>query len=164
MRSSGAAALLVPWLLAGLPAASAAGPVALPSGVPFVRPDEVPARVREHCALPARILEAVREHAGDASSPGAPPDPERRLELRIRDVHAPGGGAWSGPKWISLEGELVEGSRRVAFHARRASLGGPLAPMLDTCEILSRCADALGRDVAGWLRAPRDGARLGDPE
>ena len=117
--------------------------------------DEVAGRVQQ-CGLSTRIPAYVEEYARGVGGTGA-------LRLRIEAVHAPGGGMWSGPKWIELSGVLRDDGRDVAsFRARRASLGGPFAPFMDTCAILNRCARALGRDIAAWLAEPSDHARLGD--
>jgi hypothetical protein len=142
------------------PAASSAQTIALDRSIAYAEPQSVPTRVREGCGLETRIPRYVEEYAASAQIEAAG---SRRLALRIEEVHAPGGGMWTGPKWIELGGELRAAGRVVAsFRARRASLGGPFAPFLDTCAILNRCARALGRDVAAWLADPTPDARLGD--
>jgi hypothetical protein len=119
-----------------------------------------PARVRERCALEREIprrLQALspRVRLAEGETP-------RRLVLRIEAVHAPAGGAWSGPKWLEVSGALHEGADVVgSFRARRSSFGGPFAPFLDTCSILERAAQAIAGDVAAWLEAPVPDARLG---
>lgn len=146
--------------------ALACTPVALASGA--ARADVVAtapaadwaAAVRERCALEREIprrLQALspRVRLADGEAP-------RRLVLRIEAVHAPAGGAWSGPKWLEVSGALHEGADVVgSFRARRSSFGGPFAPFLDTCAILERAAQAIAGDVAAWLEAPVPDARLG---
>ena len=38
-------------------------------------------------------------------------------ELESTEVHAPGGGAFSGPKWVTVEGALRDNGREAALGA-----------------------------------------------
>ena len=86
------------------------------------------------------------------------------LELAITEIHLPGGGAWSGPKWMELTGTLREGDADVvsSFRAKRFSAGGAFGAFKGTCHILERVGKAIAHDVGGWLQHPLDGAELGD--
>ena len=82
----------------------------------------------------------------------------RRLELLIRDVHAPPAGAFSGPKWLTLHGTLKSGGKEVgSFRAKRTTVFGA-----GTCGMLFKCVNAIADDVSEWLKSPTRDARLGN--
>jgi hypothetical protein len=87
----------------------------------------------------------------------------RLLTLEVRHVLGPGGGRWTGPKSMSIYGELLEPTgegewQRVAsFHARRTTTRGR-----GTCEMLEVVANAIGRDVRPWLARPSLNTPLGE--
>lgn len=86
------------------------------------------------------------------------------MELAITEIHMPGGGAWSGPKWMELTGTLREGDGHVvsSFRAKRFSTVAFNPLKRPTCQMLQRAGKAIARDVGQWLRNPLDGAELGD--
>ena len=66
-------------------------------------------------------------------------------------------------KILTLFGTLYEnGKRGPSFSATRHSRGGAFAGFKSSCAFYGRCAEALGQDIAAWLDAPVDGAKLGD--
>ena len=84
------------------------------------------------------------------------------LRMAITEVFAPGGGAWSGPKWMTVTGTLVENDQAIAsFGAKRYSSGGAFGGYKGTCSIIGRCTKAIAQDIAAWLKSPVDGAELG---
>ena len=92
------------------------------------------------------LVDQVKETAGPA------------LRVTIKDVSGAGGGAWSGPRYLIISGTLwKDGAVAGTFVARRTSGG-----VLSSCRLLDRCAMALGKDVAKWLRDPTMNARLGE--
>ena len=95
---------------------------------------------------------------------GTVPSEGHYIDMAITEVHLPGGGAWSGPKWLEVTGTLHEGDGDVvaSFRAKRFSTGGAFAGFKGNCSIIGRCARAIAKDIAGWLRNPVDGAELGD--
>lgn len=126
----------------------------------------VPAAVKAECDLETKIPNYVFAQAkGDiegltfVDKPGA----GRTLSMTIKSVAGSGGGAWSGPKQVTIEGRLTENNKVVGtFVGTRFSGGGAFGAYKGTCKILDRCAKALGKDVAGWLMEPTMNARLGD--
>jgi hypothetical protein len=152
-------------LLSGGPApADETGSVKVLRVVPIAESARVPQKVRSECGVQDKVPVFLSNYArnvelvdGELGTQG------RILELHIGDVHAPGGGAFSGPKWMTVTGVLRENGREVgSFTAKRFSGGGMFGAYKGTCAIVARCAKAIGKDIAGWLRSPRDGARLGD--
>ena len=115
--------------------------------------------VRAECRLELQIPEEIARHtpvtvvlAADGQG-GA-----RVLTLEVTKILAPGGGAWSGPKSVTLHGELIQGGAVVAsFDARRTTTRGA-----GTCEMLGYVVDALAKDIRPWLVAPTLNASLGE--
>ena len=95
---------------------------------------------------------------------GTLPSAGHYIDMAITEFHMPGGGAWSGPKWLEVTGTLHEGDgdEVASFRAKRFSTGGAFAPFKRNCSIIGRCARAIAGDIAAWLRNPIDGAELGD--
>ncbi len=110
--------------------------------------------VKESCALDTKIPEIFAEAIPDVSVGGG----GARLELMIRDVHAPPAGAFSGPKWVTIYGTLKRGGREVgSFRAKRNTVWGS-----GTCGMLYKCVGAIADDVSEWLKNPTKDARLGN--
>jgi len=157
--------LLAPLALSLVAPAGAVASVQVSRTLAYAKGAGVPADVRESCNLQTEIPQYVAEYAADVqlvdgsvSSSGG-----RALSLEISDVHAPGGGFWSGPKWVEVLGKLYERGKLVgSFRAKRYSLGGVFGPFLGNCSILERCAKALGLDIANWLNDPAMNAEIGD--
>ena len=146
----------------GVAALASAGTVQVPRTIGFSEGADVRAKVKDECQLQTKVPHFVGEFSSDVElvdGDGA----GRVLSMRITDVHAPGGGMFSGPKWMAVKGELREGGQTIGtFTARRGSGGGAFGGYKSTCAILGRCAKAIGKDIAGWLKNPSTDARLGD--
>jgi len=67
-----------------------------------------------------------------------------------------GGGAWSGPKAITVNADLLDASGKVIRHTKinRWSMGGMFGGFKGTCSILDRSAAAIGKDLSRWVRDP----------
>ena len=149
-------------------AASASGagddPIKVARTIDFAESARAPQKVRDECSLQTKVTHFIDEFSdqvtlvdGDAGRSG------RVLVLEISEVHAPGGGAWSGPKVLGVKGTLQDNGKHVAgFTAKRYSGGGMFGGYKGTCSIVGRCAKAIGKDIARWLESPTDGAHLGD--
>lgn len=115
--------------------------------------------VREQCGLQTLIPELVAAAGPDVTLVEGRPKGGRVLELRVAEVHAPGGGPFSGPKWIVVNAELRERGRVVATaRAKRVTA----APFGGTCGQLQKVARAIAVDLGAWLRDPTSGSELGD--
>ena len=144
-------------LLAGS-AAQAATQVA--RSAPILPSAGATAAVQNECQLQTLVPQAVQQAGADVTLVDAPAKGGRCLELSISEVHAPGGGPFSGPKWMAVSGKLHERGKVIgSFRAKRLSTGGFVK---GTCATLGGCAQAIGRDVATWLQAPTMNAELGD--
>lgn len=161
-------------VLAGLAAGAAlAAPLAafadstkIQRSIAFASDSGVPAAVKEECALDTKVPDFVKEFGGDAVEvvDGQLDRKKGRvLLMEITEVHAPGGGAFSGPKWMTVKGDLLENGKSIgSFRAKRFSTGGAFAGFKGTCSIIGRCTKAIGQDIASWLQSPTRDAELGD--
>jgi len=127
----------------------------------------VPQAVQTECNLESKIPEYVQASAkGSFDSVGLfnkLPDSGRNLTMKIIGLSATGGGAWSGPKTVTVSGEMTENGKVIGtFKASRHSGGGAFGGYKGTCSILDRCAKTLGKDIAQWASDPTMNAHLGE--
>ncbi len=152
-------------LLAALPAA-AGDVVKIQRSIPIAASVDMSTAVRTECELDTKVSKFVKEFAGDKVEivEGAlDREKGRALEMEITEVWAPGGGGYSGPKWMTVKGQLYENGKAAdSFRAKRFSTGGMFAGFKGTCSIIGRCTKAIGEDIAHWLEAPTANAKLGD--
>jgi len=138
-------------------AASSAQPVQVLRELPYAPESGASDAVKQECELDSKIPEALAAVIPDVKLVdkfgGG-----RKLELLIRDVHAPPAGAFSGPKWMTLHGTLKSGSKEIgSFRAKRTTVFGK-----GTCGMLFKCMNAIADDIAEWLKNPTEDARLGN--
>lgn len=129
----------------------------------------VPSALRSDCRLDTKIVDFIGSFAGDdfdkitLVDTAAPGMPGKLLTVNIIDLSCSGGGAWSGPKYLTIEGTLSQDGKVIGtFTGHRITSGGALGAYKGTCSLLARCARTLGKDVAVWLKNPSMGAKLGD--
>lgn len=149
-RRSALVALLA---LASLPV-FAAEPIRIAEVVPY-RDGVGSAAMRAECDW-NRVLseEIVRRSKGrvvatdaDLSTLSGPV-----LKLSIVNVHAAGGGGFSGPKWGVIRGELVgTGKAPMTFELRRTTSAGM---SFSACGSMAKVGRALAVDVVEWLDDP----------
>lgn len=160
--------LLVPILCVPV-AALAAGTLNLQDLALYEKGLPVPDAVRAECGLEGKVVELVQAAAArnfdkvvlvpDGSKSGA----GQSLAMKITGITGTAGGAWSGAKFLTIDGTLRENGKVIGtFRATRLSGGGAFGGYKGTCSILGRCAKALSDDVAKWLAAPTMNAKLGD--
>lgn len=82
--------------------------------------------------------------------------PGRRLLLRVNNVHALGGGGWTGPKWMDMSGELWDGKAMVGSFDSHTEWGGGFT----TCRSVESLSGATIELIVEWLRGPSIGAKL----
>ncbi|HET6827747.1 MAG TPA: hypothetical protein VFH35_03635 [Ramlibacter sp.] len=128
---------------------------------------EVPARLdksapiteaaRMECQIPALVGNHVlgdlqaRMGMGVSALQGAEPASGKVLRLTVLSARGVGGGSWSGPKFLTVRADLVEGGKVLGgFTAHRGSRGGMWGGMTGTCPIFERIAVALGKDIGSW--------------
>ncbi|MDJ0851026.1 MAG: hypothetical protein QNK04_21860 [Myxococcota bacterium] len=148
-------------MLFALPVAAAE--VKVRSPVPYADGAKVRDAVRQQCELGEKVASFLAESNGDVKLVESAGRKGSVLHLEITQVHASGGGVWSGPKWMTVMGTLKKNGKTVSrFRAKRYSTGGVFGGFKGTCSIIGRCARAIGQDIGAWLQNPQDGALLGD--
>ena len=146
--------------LAALLGAPAFAATQLARSIPIAASAGASGAVQQECQLQTRVPAAIAQATADVQLVDAPSKSARWLELEVSEIHAPGGGPFSGPKWMAISGKLHERGKVIGtFRAKRLSTGGFVK---GTCATLGGCAQAIGRDVATWLQAPTMNAELGD--
>jgi hypothetical protein len=153
---------LAAFLVAGAALASAAAtaqPIRLADRVELSGVSGATDAVREQCGLQTSLPEWVRSAASDVELVSGKPQGGRVLELRVIEVHAPGGGPFSGPKWMLVGAELKEGGRTVASARGKRVTAEPFG---GTCGQLQKVGRAIAVDIGAWLSNPTAGAELGD--
>jgi hypothetical protein len=145
------------------------GSLTLEKKASYAKGLKVPDAVRAECGLEQKIPQYVEEFAKKGFDTVVLADgvsaktKGKALTMKITDLSGTGGGAWSGPKFVNIEGTLWQNGKVAGtFRASRYSSGGAFGGYKGTCGILARCAKALGKDVATWAVAPSMNALLGD--
>ena len=148
----------------GLAGPAFASGTRVPNPIPFGDDVQVRDKVRSEYDLGKKTAQFIAQYRDDiAVVSGNLGNSGRVLDVKITQVFAAGGGAFSGPKWMELTGTLKQVGKHVAsFRAKRFSTGGAFGALKGTCAIIGRCTKTLGKDVAMWLKDPKDGAKLGD--
>ena len=126
--------------------------------------DAASQKVQDECELQNKVSKFLDAYSESVELVDGPLGKSGRvLELKITEVHAPGGGAFSGAKYMTVEGVLRENGRAIGnFTASRYSGGGVFGGYKGTCAIVGRCAKAIGKDIAGWLENPQKDSKLGN--
>jgi hypothetical protein len=116
-------------------------------------------KVKQECEIDVKLGNQVYQSVSE-KYPGAEQIPSSsqiasdRNVVRVTVVGAlgAGGGAWSGPKSITIRADLLQGSKVIDTKTlSRQSGGGAFGGFKGTCGIMDRITVALGRDVASWL-------------
>lgn len=152
------------------PMAASAQALQLQRPVPYAADNDIADNIKAECKIDEQLADFVKQSVADAgggevqfSSGPVDTGKGRALQLEILDAVSMG-NAWMGhQKYTKVKGTLYEGGRKVAaFKARRNSMGGAFAGYKGSCSVLGRTVEALGQDIATWLKSPTDGANLGD--
>jgi hypothetical protein len=138
------------------PAIAHAGGVTVSREIAYAKAATVREQVRNECGLQTVIPAAIAQNFVDVELV----DGRGNLELEITDAHGPGGGAFSGPKWVEVKGTLRRGGKTLDFRAKRFSAMDMFSG--GTCGILAKCGRSIGKDIAAWLTNPTPDAKLGD--
>lgn len=142
--------------------------IKIASDIPFGQTTQVRDAVRNECNLGEKLSGFIKEYGNDKDLnieqyADIVSDQGKVLHVEITGVQGAGGGAWSGPKSVSIQGALTENGKEVGtFHGSRHSGGGAFGGFKSTCAIFGRDVKALGKDVARWLKSPTMNASLGD--
>jgi hypothetical protein len=146
-------------LAAAAPLAAFAQAVTVARTIDFAPAASVRKQIVDECRLQSIVPSSLAKSSARVELVD---DASTDLDLQISDVHGPGGGFFSGPKWVEVKGELRRDGEVLTFRAKRVSVADPFSG--GTCGILGKCARALGADIAAWLENPVDGAEIGDAQ
>jgi hypothetical protein len=132
--------------------------------IPFGSDAHASQKVEDECQLQTKVPSFLDQYSDDVELVDGPLGKSGRvLELTISEVHASGGGAYSGAKSMTVSGVLrKDGAEIGSFTATRFSGGGLFGGYKGTCAIVGRCAKVIGKDIAEWLKHPSKNARLGN--
>lgn len=157
--------IAVAALLLALSGAASAQALQVQSPVPYAADNDIADNIKSECTLDKQLAEFVKQYAGNVELTSGPVDTSKGRALQLEIVDAVSmGNAWMGhQKFTKVKGTLYEDGKKVAsFKGRRNSMGGAFAGYKGSCSVLGRTVDALGSDIAEWLKAPKDGANIGD--
>lgn len=136
--------------------------VVLETPVTYAPGSEVVQQVKNEChiedMLATRVGDVLRKRnkGGPGTvAVGADTSGSQVLRLQISHVFGIGGGAWTGPKAITVNAELLEDGKVVRnTKVNRWSIGGFWGAFKGTCSILDRSAIVIAKDMARWVRDP----------
>lgn len=143
--------------------------VVIPEQVAYANKDTVDSAILAECALPKRVAELVSQALAQSGvevksvAEASPKSGEHVLLLEIAQANRAGNAMTGRYTSVTVTGKLyAKGKPTATFVATRNSSGGAFGGFKGTCAVLGRCAQAIGQDVARWLKSPVDGAKLGD--
>lgn len=136
--------------------------VLVSAAIPYQKDDTTNENIRKECTwnttMPQYLAKAsegrvkVAEKNIDAAA-------DKKLMLVATHLHAIGGGGWTGPKWLVLEGKLLEKGKLIGnFEARRQTIRGSMK----SCGTLESLSEEIGDDILEWLKNPALNAKLGN--
>jgi hypothetical protein len=137
--------------------------------VPYSEDGDIADNIKQECKINEQLADFIQEYAKKngiaVSFTDGPVDTGagRVLDVRITNAISMGNAFMGHQKGTTVAGTLYENGQKVAsFKARRHSMGGAFAGYKGSCSVLGRTVKTIGEDIAGWLKAPTDGAKLGD--
>lgn len=137
--------------------------------VPYSEDGDISDKIKQECKIDEQLADFLQEYAREqgveVEFTDRPVDPAagRVLDLRIVSAISMGNAFIGHQKSTSVAGTLYENGKKVAsFKARRQSMGGAFGGYKGSCAVLGRTVKVIAQDIAGWLKSPSDGAKLGD--
>ena len=116
--------------------------------VDYASESSVVPKVREACKVEDRLTADVGNAMGGTTAEAG----GDVVKVSIIDVMGVGGGAWSGPKAISIRVDLMKGGKVLrTTRLTRTTNGGVFGGFTGTCAMLERDSAVLGKDVAKWV-------------
>jgi hypothetical protein len=136
--------------------------VLVPPLIPYEKPDTASEDVRKECdwntTMP-RYLAGESNGQVKVAEQAIDSVPDKKLVLVAVHLHTAGGGGFSGPKWLVLEGRLTEGGKLLGnFEARRQTIRGSMRG----CGTLTSLSEEITDDILEWLKTPTLDAKLGN--
>ncbi len=154
--------LSLAWSLATLAVASAQAATRLEVPITYMANAEVAEGTKRDCKIEEMLSSRIGPMLGKlykidngTVDTGTDPAGDKVLRVQISHVLGVGGGAWSGPKAITVQAELLDGGK--VTHTTKINqwtTGGAFGGFKGTCEILERSANAITKDLNKWVQNP----------
>lgn len=136
--------------------------VLVPATIHYQKDDTASESIRKECTWNTTMPQYLAKKSDgrvQVSDKNLDTAPDKKLLLVATRLHVIGGGPWSGPKWLSMEGKLLEKGKLIGnFNVRRQTIGGSLR----TCGTLDTLSEEIADDIVEWLKNPSLNAKLGD--
>jgi len=139
-------------------AGAQASEIALLTPIAYDPTASVVDKVKQECKLEEQLTsdvsDAFRKNnigpvVATAEGPG------EVIKVRITHVLGFGGGAWSGPKAITVHADLMKnGKVERTTRINRWTTGGMWGGFKGTCSILNRSSAAIAKDLVKWAHDP----------
>lgn len=137
-------------------------PVLLESPIAYAPGASVVEQVKQECKIENMLESHIGPTLGKLNGTGvgtaasaADAKGASVLRVQITYVMGVGGGAWSGPKSISVKAELLDqGKVTRQTNINRWTTGGMFGGFKGTCSILDRSATAIAKDLGRWVSDP----------
>ena len=120
--------------------------------IPYGSSAQVASNAARECTWDRELSERIVEYSRglvEATDEDLATLPGRTLRVYIRSMRGIGGGMFTGPKYGAIRADLHEDGKLIG---RFDAVKGSMMPINTACGTLSKIADALGADVAAWLR------------
>lgn len=136
--------------------------VLVPSSIPYQKEGTAKENIRRECTWNTTMPQYLAKKSDgrvQVTEKNIDAVADKKLMLVATHLHVIGGGGWTGPKWLVLEGKLLEKGKLIGnFEARRQTIGGSLR----TCGTLESLSEEIGDDIVEWLKNPGLNAKLGN--
>ena len=143
--------------------------VVMKAKIPFKEGAYIKNAIRTECTLGSQLATYTKKYAGKnkvnvvLNSSATKKDSHYYLDLTISNAISEGNAFIGHNKSTQVQGTLYkDGTKLASFNGQRTSRGGFGGGYRSSCSILGRTADALGKDIALWLKAPTPNAFFGD--
>lgn len=141
--------------------------IVLPNLVNYAENASVPQAVKDECNTPNQFADFLKTFSQANGYTVVSADQANSntlvLDVEIDQVHAPAGGAWSGPKFVIASGTLQKNGEQLGdFKVRRTTTGGAFAVFKGVCSLVGRDVKTMSKDISTWLDNPATNSRLGE--
>lgn len=135
-------------------------PIQISSVAAYSDPDRIASNIKDECNLPAQQAKAVQrsiETLGiqtEVTEKDEIPQSGKFIQLRIENAYSLGNAFIGHKKQVTTTARLFENGKEInKYTETRSSGGGFGAGFKGSCTVLERCTDALGKDIAKWLKS-----------
>ena len=143
--------------------------VVMKAKTPFKEGSYIKNAIRNECTLGSQVATYTKKYASKKkvnvvfNNSATQKDSHYYLDLVIANAISEGNAFIGHNKSTQVQGTLYkDGVKLASFNAQRTSHGGFAGGYRSSCSILGSTADALGKDIALWLKAPTPNAFIGD--